>query len=73
MISRIVIICINVLSSLTYRSYFDSCVYKTSYCDMFRQSAAVARQREVKQISKDTLDSPTVIEGAWQPRLEQPQ
>jgi hypothetical protein len=33
------------------------------YCDIFRLSAVVAKQREMKHISMDTLDTPTVLDG----------
>jgi hypothetical protein len=50
-------------------------VMETKYCDMFQQSAVVARQQEVQHISMDMLDSPTVLWTVgeativWQPTI----
>jgi hypothetical protein len=33
------------------------------YCDMFRSSTVVARQWEVKNVSMDMIDSPTILDG----------
>jgi hypothetical protein len=35
---------------------------KIAYCDIFRLSAVVARQQELKHVFVDTLDSPTVLD-----------
>jgi hypothetical protein len=45
------------------------------YCYIFRRTVIVARQREVKYVSMDTLPSPTVLVTvggatvAWQPTV----